>query len=186
MVVLCTVSHSEATSSLNSIISKMSRFEKLTGKMDVYSIKATSAGMSDGNTCSIRINNGENICLQKRGYNIVAFDPYTGQMLKKSFDTHVAGNKDRMMRFLREEVQFGMVVVISVRDEASWQANFNSDDEKFMATLGVSGGACPLKIGYRYSFAIITAKTLTEVPPGWRRCKYSAAHNGRVEIEVGF
>jgi len=58
--------------------------------------------------------------------------------------------KDRMMKFLKEEVQFGMVVIISVRDEASRKANFNSDDEKFMATLGVSGGACPLKLGKKF------------------------------------
>jgi len=189
MVVLCTVSYSETfsvTYRLNSLEAKMRRFEKLTGKMDVSSIKAGSAGMADGNICSIQINNGRNICPQRRGYNIVAFDPYTGQTLSGHFDVFNKGNKDRMMKFLKEEVQFGMVVIISVRDEASRKANFNSDDEKFMATLGVSGGACPLKLGYRYSFAIVTAKTLTGVPPGWRRCKYAAAHNGRVDIEVKF
>ena len=55
-------------------------------------IKAGSAGMSDGNICSIQINNGRNICPQRRGYNIVAFDPYTGQTLSGHFDVFNKGN----------------------------------------------------------------------------------------------
>ena len=51
-----------------------------------------------------------------------------------------------MITFLKN-VPYGFVIVLSVKDEASWEANFNKDDEKFMATLGISGGACPLKIG---------------------------------------
>ena len=51
------------------------------------------------------------------------------------------------MKFLKEEVQFGMVVIMSVLDEASKNANFSEEDEHFMATLGICGGACPLKIG---------------------------------------
>ena len=50
------------------------------------------------------------------------------------------------MAFLKS-VDYGFVLVLSVMDEASWEAKFNKDDEKFMATLGISGGACPLKIG---------------------------------------
>ena len=57
----------------------------------ILAIKATSAGKSDGNMCNIQLNNGENICLQQRGYNVVAFDPYTGQLLSRSFDTHNKG-----------------------------------------------------------------------------------------------
>ena len=63
-------------------------------------IKATSAGFSDGNNCSIQINDGQNICpknnnVHGRGYNVVAFDPYTGQKLFGSFDTH--GNRGHVM-----------------------------------------------------------------------------------------
>ena len=51
-----------------------------------------------------------------------------------------------MITFLKN-VPYGFVIVLSVKDEASWQARFNKDDEKFMATLGISGGACRLRIG---------------------------------------
>merc|ERR1719427_2099557 len=190
-LVLFMVGYSRATTlysvntRLNNLESKNRRFEKLTGKMDVFSIKATSAGKSDGNMCNIQLNNGENICLQQRGYNVVAFDPYTGQLLSRSFDTHNKGEKDKMITFLKN-VPYGFVIVLSVKDEASWQARFNKDDEKFMATLGISGGACRLRIGYRYSFAIITAKTITGVAPSWRKCSHSPAHGGKVDIEVNF
>ena len=49
--------------------------------------------------------------------------------------------KDKMMKFLKEEVQFGMVVNMTVLDEASKNENFKKEDENFMATLGISGGA---------------------------------------------
>ena len=55
--------------------------------------------------------------------------------------------KDKMMKFLKEEVQFGMVVIMTVMDEASAKANFNKDEVNFMEKLGISGDACPLKIG---------------------------------------
>ena len=41
-----------------------------------------------------------------------------------------------------------------------------------------------LLTGYRDSFAIITGKTITGVPPTWRKCKYSAINNGKVDIEI--
>ena len=45
------------------------------------------------------------------------------------------------MKFFKEEVQFGMVVNMTVLDEASKNENFKKEDENFMATLGISGGA---------------------------------------------
>ena len=51
-----------------------------------------------------------------------------------------------MIKFLKN-VPYGSVIVISVMDEASRYANFNKDDENVMATLGISGDTCPLRIG---------------------------------------
>ena len=52
-----------------------------------------------------------------------------------------------MITFLRETVPFGFVIVIAVKDEASYSAHWTKDDATFMATLGISGFSCPLKLG---------------------------------------
>lgn len=187
---LCTKDLQLMNYTVNSLESKARRFDLLTGKMDIFSLRATSGGYVDGNVCSIQINNGPNLVVKtgiKRGYNIRAFDPYSGQALQRHYDTHKSTiEKNKMMKFLKEEVQFGMVVIMSVLDEASKNANFSEEDEHFMATLGIFGDACPLKIGFRDSFAIITAKTLTGVPPPWYKCKHAAIHQGTVDVEVRF
>ena len=59
--------------------------------MTISALRATSSGYEDGNYCSIQINNGPNLVTfegKKRGYNIRAFDPYSGQALQRNYDTY--------------------------------------------------------------------------------------------------
>jgi len=88
---LCTKDLQLMNYTVNSLESKARRFDLLTGKMDIFSLRATSGGYVDGNVCSIQINNGPNLVVKtgiKRGYNIRAFDPYSGQALQRHYDTH--------------------------------------------------------------------------------------------------
>ena len=52
-----------------------------------------SASYWSDNECIIKINNGPNICQNRRGHNIVVIDPMTDEYESVSFDTYISGDQ---------------------------------------------------------------------------------------------
>ena len=67
----------------------------LIGLNEIY---AESGGYYGDNKCIIKLNDGPNICQNKRGHNIVVIDPRTEEYESVSFDTYKS--KDEVLVYV--------------------------------------------------------------------------------------
>jgi len=137
--------------------------------------------------CKVYLNgNTDNLCANRRGHNVVVLNPKTSQVVTRDFDTYLeAANVANMISFLEDEVEFGSVVIIAVRD-ATLSTNFNEEQVAYMRRLGATEN-CSVKIGTgRISWALITEKREDGTKPEWFECGYKAPYSGKVEFDLNF
>ncbi len=115
-----------------------------------HDIQVVSAGMNSGNYSVIAID-GTDYSPNKRGYNIILFDPANLRVLDSySFDIYMdAAEADRMLQTLRTAPP-GILILGAIKDEATM--NLSAELCEFMVEMG---SAMPHKDLFRSSHAFI-------------------------------
>jgi len=148
----------------------------------VTSIFAQSEGGDNGGMAGIEIN-GINYSRSNEGFNVAVIRSGTDDVITTR-DYDVAGNatqKSEMLQFLSEQVEDGDVIIMAVSGNAA--VSFVEDGgSEVMKGLGVgSHERCPLNIGFRESWCLITQKSADgETLPDWFNCNWESRDNGRV------
>jgi len=152
------------------------------GTYDVY---AKSSGYHGDNECIIKINNGPNICQNKRGHNIVVIDPITDEYESVSFDTYYSEEEAaRMVKYLRK-VKMNSMIIMAIKD-SSYQSNWPRSMVSEVDAYGSAG--CPFTM-YRRPWVLVTQKLpivngLTRELPDWKTCKYDNDYYASAVAEV--
>jgi len=168
---------------LSGVENKIAALQSMVGKIEIKSLYVESAGLEDGYDCVIKLNGGENLCKRGRGHNVVVINPLTGNITSKAFDTH--GSSDQvidMVNFLKDDVAFGSIIIIAVRDSTN-ENRFFENSVSYLEKLGAGIEGCPVKIGDRDSWAMITLKRRDGKIPDWFDCKHVARLTGKAVIE---
>ena len=113
-----------------------------------------SAGQETGDFGHIYLN-GDEVSLNRRGYNLVALDGRDGHLLDRAaFDTHLDPGATRAaLAAWINALPKGTVVAGAARDEASM--NLTNEAVAALRTLGVTGD---LRGRFRWGHAFIGAK----------------------------
>ena len=129
-----------------------------TGVRSPADIAIQSAGWDAGDLGHIYVD-GVDQSPAGRGYNLVALDPETGQVLDRAaFDTHAdIQASDRLVAFI-EALPAGVIVALAVKDEVSM-----SLDEAAVGALRLAGFAGNLRGHFRASHAGVG---VMGAPPG--------------------
>ena len=104
----------------------------------VLEIEISSAGFRDygGRDSTIKVN-GIDHSKNKRGFNFVILSGATGDVVStESFDTYYRKSEANRMVTYINSIKNGSVVLISIRDEASWQ--MTQEAEQVMHSLGAT------------------------------------------------
>jgi len=168
---------------LSEVEDKITALQSMVGKIEIKSLYIESAGLEDGLACVIKLNGGENICQNHRGHNVVVINPLTGNIISKAFDTH--GSSDQvtdLINFLKDDVAFGSIIIIAVRDSTN-ENRFFANSVAYLEKLGAGIEGCPVKIGIRDSWAMLTLKRRDGKIPDWFDCKHVAKLRGKAIIE---
>jgi hypothetical protein len=124
-----------------------------TGATAPVSMVAYSAGSEVGDFAHIYIN-GIEAAQNKRGYNIVVFDPGTGKIeASQAFDTFAAAEEATRLAQFIDAIPNGRIVAVAVRDEAS--RNLTQDAVDALRTIGAQ---MDLRGKWRWSHALIGVK----------------------------
>jgi len=152
------------------------------------SIYVQSAGEDSGSFAGIEIN-GINRSENKNGFNIAVIRHETDEIVVRHFDvSNNAAKKSEMMSFLSDDVGLNDVVIMSVSGNAEVSFLDDERDAKVMKNLGVgSHERCPLNIGYRESWCMITQKLVGDEKegtklPAWFTCDHESRYNGRIVV----
>ena len=105
-------------------------------------ITVMSAGANDGNTCSFTIESNSGATYTKehnvdaficsRGFNLLVLDSNDCSIVQEnSFDTYLSTGQSDLMKTYVENLPFGSIVLVAVRDEAS--RNLTPELEQAMA-----------------------------------------------------
>jgi hypothetical protein len=117
-----------------------------------------SGGFTTGDRASVLVNMVEQ-ARDLRGYNVVALEPATGQVLwSDAFDTHASEAESRRLAEALGRVRTGTVVVAAVKDEASQSLSGDA-----VAALRSVGAGQDLRRRYRASHLLVGVKG---APPG--------------------
>jgi len=127
------------------------------GMKDV-SIKVESAGLKHGNYARIYVN-GKQTVLNRRGYNIVVINSYTGSVEKSiSFDTCGSFNASKQMREFINSIPEGRIVAVAVKDDAS--SSLTKEAALSLRNLGATGDLSDRNKHFRWSHSVIGMKGL--------------------------
>ena len=110
--------------------------------MPSCTITVMSAGANDGNTCSFTIESNSGATYTKehnvdgficsRGFNLLVLDSNDCSIVQeKNFDTYLSTGQSDLMKTYVENLPFGSIVLVAVRDEAS--RNLTPELEQAMA-----------------------------------------------------
>jgi Interleukin-like EMT inducer len=124
-----------------------------TGVIAPVDLQVISAGMETGDDASIFVNAHQRSPNQ-RGYNLVAIDPASGDMLwSDTFDTFGSpGESDRLAQAI-ERLPTGTIVAAAVKDEAS-----EGLTDRAVAAFRSLGGAADIRGRFRVSHLLIGVK----------------------------
>jgi hypothetical protein len=124
-----------------------------TGVTSPVDLQIVSAGMDTGNEGSIYVD-GHQRAIGRRGYNLVAIDPVSGEVLWSDlFDTLVSpGESGRLAEAVRR-LPVGTIVAVAVKDEASGTLT-----EEAVAALRSLGGSEDIRGRYRVSHLLVGVK----------------------------
>jgi hypothetical protein len=154
-----------------------------TGVDSPANLTVESAGMEVGNLARIFVD-GVDRSPHGRGYNLVAIDPASGEVLRaESFDTHLDENASQQLAVFLEALPRGSIVASAIADEASRLLGQDAVD----ALQGI-GAEVDLRDRFRWGHAIIGVKG---APPGsaieaagWMRPQVLVVGDGLTEPEV--
>ena len=144
-----------------------------TGVTVPVDVVVQSSGQPYGDKASIRVGIGE-LAPNRRGYNLVALEPWGGIQDRATFDTCGDPAASGALARWVEALPPGAIVLGAVKDEVS--AQLGADAVTALASLGVRGD---LRGHYRESHAFIGVKG---APPG---SALEALGPHAVEIRVG-
>jgi hypothetical protein len=124
-----------------------------TGVTSPVDLRVISAGMETGNEASICVNRRE-WAVNLRGYNVVAIDPISGDVLWSDlFDTLVASSESGRLAAAINQLPTGTIVAVAVKDEAS-----HSLTGEAVAALQSLGGREDIRGRYRISHILVGVK----------------------------
>jgi hypothetical protein len=124
-----------------------------TGVISPVDLQVISAGMDTGNDGSIYVN-AEQRAVNLRGYNLVAIDPNTRELLwSQVFDTFLSPTESTRLVKAIELLPAGTVVAAAVKDEASRLLTAEA-----VAALRSLGGIEDIRGRYRVSHLLIGVK----------------------------
>jgi hypothetical protein len=124
-----------------------------TGVTSPVDLQVVSAGMETGNEGSIYVN-GHQRAVNLRGYNLVAIDPASGDVLWSDlFDTLVSGAESGRLAEAVGRLPAGTIVAVAVKDEASGALT-----EEAVAALRSLGGKEDIRGRYRVSHLVVGVK----------------------------
>jgi hypothetical protein len=124
-----------------------------TGTTSPVDLQVVSAGMEAGNEGSIYVN-GRQRAVNRRGYNLVAIDPASGDVLWSDlFDTLVSPGESHRLAEAIGRLPAGTIVAVSVKDEASGALT-----EEAVAALRSLGGREDIRGRYRLSHLLVGVK----------------------------
>ena len=116
-------------------------------------LQVVSAGMETGNEGSIHVN-GRQRAVNRRGYNLVAIDPTSGEVLWSDlFDTHAAPGESHRLAEVIGRFPAGTIVAAAAMDEASGAL---TDDA--VSALRSLGGQDDIRGRYRVSHLLVGVK----------------------------
>ena len=144
-----------------------------TGVTVPLDVVVQSSGQPYGDQASIRVGIGE-LAPNRRGYNLVALEPWGGIQARATFDTSGDPAASGALARWVEALPPGAIVLGAVKDEVS--AQLGADAVTALASLGVRGD---LRGHHRESHAFIGVKG---APPG---SALEALGPHAVEIRVG-
>jgi hypothetical protein len=140
-------------------------------------ILAKSAGQEVGDFGHIYLN-GENVSLEGVGFNVVALDSTTGVILdRQQFNTFASEWASQQLADWIDALADGVLVVISVRDEASM--HLTNEAVEALHSLGLEQD---LQGRFRWSYAAIAAKGLM---PGQALEDIQALRPATVKLGLG-
>ena len=127
-----------------------------TGVVAPVDVSVTSAGATFGDVvavASVRVN-GVDYALDRRGYDVVALDPGTGEVLwTDAFDTHESAEEAGRLVAAIRALPSGTIVAAAVRDEASHELT-----PEAVTALRTLGAARDIRGRDRISHAIVGVK----------------------------
>src|SRR6185295_17716257 len=98
--------------------------------------------------------NGRQRAANLRGYNLVAIDPFSGEMLWSDlFDTLVSPGESTRLAQAVERLPTGTIVAVAVRDEASGALTAEA-----VSALRTLGGRGDIRGRYRVSHLLVGVK----------------------------
>ena len=105
-----------------------------TGVEAPVDIVVQSAGLHAGDLGNIFVN-GQNVSLQRRGYNVVVVHPRTGEVEGSvAFDTHrLKGDSHRLATFI-QGLERGKIVILALKDEGA--LSLTAEAVEVLKTLG--------------------------------------------------
>ena len=124
-----------------------------TGTTSPVDLHVVSAGWDTGDEGLIYVN-GRQRAVNRRGYNLVAIDPSSGEVLWSDlFDTLVSPGESGRLAQAVERLPTGTVVAVAVRDEASGALTAEA-----VAALRSLGGRDDIRGRYRVSHLLVGVK----------------------------
>ena len=124
-----------------------------TGVTSPVDLQVVSAGMETGNEASIYVNAHQR-AVNRRGYNLVAIDPASGDVLWSDlFDTLVSPAESGRLAEAVGRLPAGTIVAMAVKDEASGALT----DEAVLAFRSL-GGQDDIRGRYRVSHLLVGVK----------------------------
>ena len=124
-----------------------------TGATSPVDLQVVSAGMDTGNEGSIYVNARQR-AVNLRGYNVVAIDPASGDVLWSDlFDTLVSPGESGRLAQAIGRLPAGTIVAVAVKDEASGALT-----DEAVAALRSLGGRQDIRGRYRVSHLLLGVK----------------------------
>jgi hypothetical protein len=124
-----------------------------TGATSPVDLQVVSAGMETGNEGLIYVD-GRQRAVNRRGYNLVAIDPVSGDVLWSDlFDTLGSPGESRRLTEAVGRLRAGTIVAVAVKDEASGALTAEA-----VAALRSLGGTEDIRGRYRVSHLLVGVK----------------------------
>jgi hypothetical protein len=124
-----------------------------TGVTSPVDLQVVSAGKETGDQATISINAHQH-AMNLRGYNLVAIDPASGDVLwSDRFDTLVSPGESRRLAEAVDRIPVATIVAVAVKDEASGALT----DEAVLALRSL-GGQQDIRGRYRVSHLLVGVK----------------------------
>ncbi len=124
-----------------------------TGATSPVDLQVVSAGMDTGNEGVIYVNAHQR-AVNRRGYNLVAIDPASGDILWHDlFDTLVSPGESRRLAEAVGRLRAGTIVAVAVKDEASGALTAEA-----VAAFRSLGGQEDIRGRYRVSHLLVGVK----------------------------